>query len=267
MQDLTRKIMKWMETVNTAYTFALVVSGVVFFVVRQSHFAPWIGAAFVLCLAGWGGYLLNEYRVRRSVRYGFTLRDVTMTYEINGNNRYKLKYLTKIKAATSHLMMYPIAYQWTGNGGESIPKVMGAGQRLLAPVKGRVDKHYVAKVVPYIMKRTSTGAWHYWFIAFDPPVHQGDEVTLNYAQDFHDIKGEAEPYLYYFVPTSMKRLELNVKFPAHAKPQKVVSEYIKPSDPSRPYAKAGVEYNPDKLWATWVINNPKKGYCYRIHWQ
>lgn len=256
-----------MEAVNTAYAFTALVAGALFFVVRHSQFAPWIGAALILLLAGWGGYLLREYLARRSVRYGFRLRDVTMTYEINSGNRYKLRYLTKIQAATSHLMMYPIAYQWTGEGTTSPPKVTGQGQRLLAPVKGRVGKNDVAKVSPYIIKRTSTGSWHYWFIALDPPVHQGEEVVLNYAQEFHDVRGEAEPYLYYFVPTSMKRLELNVKFPSNALPKKVVSEYIKPSDPSRPYAKAGVEYNPDKQWATWIIKNPKKGYCYRIHWQ
>src|SRR3982751_6750015 len=144
MQDLTKQILKWMERVNTAYAFTALIAGAVFFVMRHNEFAPWIGAGVVLLVAGWGGYLLHEYYVRRSVRYGFKLRDVTMTYEINGNNRYKLRYLTKIKAATSHLMMYPIAYQWTGHGTSTPPKVIGQGQRLLAPVKGRVDRHDVA---------------------------------------------------------------------------------------------------------------------------
>jgi hypothetical protein len=65
----------------------------------------------------------------------------------------------------------------------------------------------------------------------------------------------------------MQRLELNVKFNKKTLPNKVTSSIIKPSNPERPFAKTGVEYSRDKQWATWVIDNPKRGYCYRIHWE
>lgn len=65
----------------------------------------------------------------------------------------------------------------------------------------------------------------------------------------------------------MKRLVLNVKFPADNLPQSVSCSYIKPSDTRRTHHVGDISYDPDKQWATWTIENPKKGYSYRIQWQ
>ena len=205
--------------------------------------------------------------MRRNQRHGFRIISDVMSYEINGNHKYTLRYATTIKAANDHLMVYPIGYRWTGSGVEAIPKLNGKGQQLLTPLQPR-HKGSAIKIAPYEAPTVSTeGDWHYWFIALNPPVHKGEVVEIKYTQEFQDKKGMARPYLYYFVRTPMKQLELNVKFPANALPTSISSSYIKPSDPNRPYLKPGVEYDPDKQWATWVIERPKKGYCYRIHWQ
>ncbi|HEX6258661.1 MAG TPA: hypothetical protein VFZ48_04230, partial [Candidatus Saccharimonadales bacterium] len=200
-------------------------------------------------------------------RHGFSIVSDNMSYEISPNNRSVLRFATKIKAGDNHLMVYPIGYQWTGSGEESVPKVTGKHQQLLTLTQKQRGRHTL-KPVPYEATAVSTdGDWHYWFIALNPPVHKGDVIEIKYSQEFHDKKGQARPYLYYFVRTPMKQLELNVKFPTSMRPKLVSSSFIKPSEPSRPYPKAGVVYDPHKQWATWVIEKPKKGYCYRIHWQ
>lgn len=265
MQEF-KKIHKWIEAINTYYAFAVLVYPVILFVANQIQLFIWIFAITTPLLAGWSGYLLKIYLDRRRLRHGFEIIADSMTYEIGQNHHYTLRYNTTAKARTTHLMTYPVGYQWSGSGEEAVPKLAGSGQELLGIVQKR--KSYHLRPVPYQSSGTSTeGDWHYWFIAFNPPVHTGDEIQIKYSQEFYDKQGTAQPYLYYFVRTAMKRLELHVRFPQNANEKIVTSSYIKPSDPHRPYAMPGVVYDADRQWASWIIEKPKIGYCYRIHWQ
>ncbi|HYG83478.1 MAG TPA: hypothetical protein VD907_01225 [Verrucomicrobiae bacterium] len=266
MFDL-KKLRKLIEAINTYYAFAVLLYTLVLFIAANTEVFVWIFAIVTPFLAGWGGYLFYDFLAQRNQRHGFRILSDSMSYEINSNHRSVLRYTTKIRADTNHLMVYPVGYQWSGSGEEGIPKVSGKGQQLLALFKNKTSRGSM-KPAPYVATTVSTeGDWHYWFIALNPPVHKDEEIEVKYSQEFHDKKGVAKPYLYYFARTKMERLELNVKFPANARPQVVTSSYIKPSEPSRPYTVPGAVYNPERQWATWVIEKPKKGYCYRIHWQ
>lgn len=261
---LMRKIRKWVDTINTYYAFALLLYALILFIARHSN----IFLAFLLVtlppLACWTGFLLRSYVDRRNQRYGFKMVSDSMTYEIRKDHRYVLRYSTKLQAAGDHLMTYPIGYQWTGAGKQGPPKVLAKKQQTLAVVHRA--KNGTEKTTPYKSADSTDGEWHYSFVAFNPPVHKGEVVYIDYSQEFHDKKHRAKPILYYFVRIPMKRLELTVTFPASALPKDVVGSYIKPSDPSRPFLKRGVRYNKGKRWATWVINKPKRGYCYRLTW-
>jgi len=262
MIDL-RKLQKWVEAINTYYGFALLVYAAILYIASHNRFFMWVLVVTTPLLTGWTGYLLKSFIEQRNQRHGFSVLSSSMSYEIGNNHKYALRYSIKVKASTNHVMVYPIGYQWTGMGEEAMPKVTGRGQQLLAIVDSYDSKD---KAAPY--KATSTeGEWHYWFIALNPPIHKGETIDIKYSQEFHDKKGFARPELYYFVRTPMKSLELKVKFSVNALPATVTGTYTKLSDPSRPYQKTGVHYDPDTQWATWVIEQPKRGYCYRIYWE
>jgi len=260
--DVLKKLQKIIEAINTYYAFALLAYAAVLYIASDSTLFIWALLCLTPVLAAWGGYLLRAFIEHRIQRYGFRILTGSMTYEIGRNHNYTLRYATRLQAEADHLMMYPICYQWSGSGTEGIPQLANEGQQLLAPLHAR---HRAGAFEP--MAVSNEGNWHYWFIAFNPPVHKGQEVEIKYTQDFQDKQGTAKPYVYYFVRNSMKKLELSVKFPPEFHPVSVTSSYVKASDPNRPYAKPGVEYDADKQWATWVIHNPKRGHYYRIDWQ
>jgi hypothetical protein len=261
-----KRFQKLAEAINTYYAFSVLIYATVLYLSRHSHLLFWSTLALAPLLAGWTGFLFRSWWEERTQRHGFQVVSDVMTYEIRDNHKYILRYATKLKAQVNHLMVYPIGYQWTGRGKESIPEVTGNGQQLLALVKRQADKKDTVKIAASRVTANTDGDWHYWFVALNPPVHRGETVDIRYAQTFYDTAGAPKPYLYYFVRTSMQRLELNVKFPAGHLPTKVVGSYIKLSDPRRPYEAKGVQYDPQKQWATWVVEKPKKGYCYRIEW-
>jgi hypothetical protein len=265
MPEIFKKIQNVLDRIDSYYALALTLYAAALYVLGNTYLFFWIFVAATPVLTGWGGYLLKSYVEQQSQRYGFKVVSNIMSYEINPNHKYVLRYTTKVQSQANHLMVYPICYQWTGSGEEGVPKVTGKGQQLLTLAK-RGRGALSAK--PYEASAVSTeDDWHYWFIALNPPVHKGGHVEIKYSQEFHDKKGVAKPYLYYFVRTRMKRLELNVRFPANSKIKTITGSYIKPSDSNRPYPTPGVVYNEDDQWANWVIDKPKKGYCYRINWQ
>lgn len=122
-------------------------------------------------------------------------------------------------------------------------------------------------VVPHKEIIPSQGEWHYWFVGLRPAAYAGDLITVKYSQDFFDKEHTAKPCLFYPVRRPMGRLELNVEFSTAPLPKNVTCSYIKLSDERRSYAGQGMQYDPEKKWATWVIEKPKKGYCYRIQWE
>lgn len=260
-----RRIRKWVDTINTYYAFALLLYALILFIARHSN----IFLAFLLVtlppLTGWTGYLFRSFVDRRNLRHGFAMVSDSMTYEIHKNHKYVLRYSTKLKAAGDHLMTYPVGYQWTGAGKQGVPKVFSKQQQILRVVHH--GKNGVEKIVPYKLADSTDGDWQYSFIAFNPPMHKGQVVHVDYAQEFYDKQHRAKPILYYFVRIPMKRLELHVKFPASRAPKTVTGSLIKPSDPRRPYIKKGIRYNKNQRWASWTISKPKLGYCYRITWQ
>lgn len=260
--DVLKKLQKFIEAINTYYAFALLVYAAALYVASDSTLFIWILLCLTPLLAAWGGYLLRSFVEQRTQRHGFRILSDSMTYEIGRQHNYTLRYNTRLLAATDHLMMYPICYRWSGTGNEGIPQLASEGQQLLAPL--RVAHQRTMPFEP--MSVSTEGNWHYWFVAFNPPIHKGGMVDIKYSQEFQDRRDTARPYIYYFVRTSMKKLELNVKFPSGYHPTAVTSSFVKVSDPNRPYIKPGVVYDADKQWATWVIHNPKRGY-YRIDWQ
>lgn len=262
-----KKVQKWIEAINTYYAFALLLYATALYLASHSHLFMWVLIIATPILAGWSGFLLKAYVDRIYNRHGFRILEDAVTYEIAYKHKYLLHFKTKLKGAADHLMSYPVSYQWTGSGQPAVPELTAKGQQLLALVHRRADKNGLAKVAPYVFTTSAQGDWHYWFIAFNPPVNKGDIVEIKYSQEFIDTKGIAKPCLYHFVRTPIKRLELNVKFSKNDLPVTVRGSYFKPSDPRRPYQSADVRYDPDKQWATWVIERPKKGYCYRIDWQ
>ncbi len=262
-----KRLHKSIEAINTYYAFFIMLYAIALYIASNSHIFPWVFFLATPVLAGWTGYLLKSYLERRNERHGFKILSNVMTYEIGEDRTYKLRYSMKLKACRDHLMVFPIGHQWTGSGQESIPQLLNPGQSLLSMVDKYYDESDTAKLAPYRLNTTTEKDWSYWFIAFNPPLHKGEMVDVKYIQTFTDKKGTAKPYLYYFVRTPMKRLELNVKFPATMKPVSVTAHYIRPSDSKRPFTGKGMHYDADKQWATWVIDNPKKGYCYRIEWQ
>ena len=228
----------------------------------------WIAAAVVFpFLTGWSGYILRAVVDRWTQRYGFKIISDKVFYEIKKSNRYTLSYTTKLYAITDHLMAYPLAYKWSGNGEEGTPKLASPNQQLMAPIPKTYNRAK-RKTTPYEATAVAAeGDWRYWFVAFTPPVHKGHTVKIEYSQDFQDKKSRTNPHLSYFVRTSMKKLELSVKFPADALPNKVAGSYVKLIDPNRPYKMRGVVYDKHKQWATWTIHHPKRGRYYRLDWQ
>lgn len=261
--DVLKKLQKFIEAINTYYAFALLLYAGVLYAASNSTFFFWVVLCATPLIAAWSGYLLRAFIEQRIQRHGFRIVSDSMSYEIGQHHDYTLHYSTHLLAAADHLMMYPICYQWSGSGTEGIPQLANEGQQLLAPL--RIGHHRTGPFEP--MAVSTEGNWHYWFVAFNPPVHKGSEVEIKYSQDFQDKRGTAKPYIYYFVRTSMKKLELSVKFPSDFHPTNVTSSFIKAGDPNRPYRKPGVIYDADKQWAIWTINKPKRGYYYRIDWQ
>jgi len=259
------KVQKLIEAINTYYAFVVLVYAAAVYVARHNHLFFWLAAAATPLLAGWTGYLLHSFVQRRYQRYGFRVLEDTMTYELIDRQRSRLRFAPKLRADADHLIVFPISYQWSGDGKESVPELLSQGQQLMGVIHGKADG--TVQATPYEEIVASEGRWKYWLIGLKKPAYKGDIVEVAYQQHFFDGKKHAKPELYYKVRTPMRFLELNVKFAADMLPDTVSGSYSKPSDPRHEYASEGVDYDPNKQWATWRIENPKRGYCYRIHWQ
>lgn len=260
------KLHKLVEAVNTYYAFALLLYVAVLYVSKNSQLFLWIILALTPLITAWSGYLLKAYLNLRYERHGFKMISNVMTYEILGNDRYILRYSMSLKAIANHLISYPIGYQWTGDGSESLPKITGDGQQLIGVVKQYDPETTTAKVGPYQEVLPYEREWHYWLVGLNPPANYGDIVEIKYHQEFHDKKKVAKPSLYYMVKNPMKRLELSVKFSADKLPSSV-NGFTKRADSRVSRKASGVRYEPDKHWATWVIDKPKTGYTYHIEWK
>jgi hypothetical protein len=261
-----KRFSKFVDAINSYYSFALVVYAAILYVSGHNHVFLFIALGVTPLLAGWGGYILRGYLQNRNQRFGFKLVSDKLTYEIRPNNSYRLSYRTKLKGCTDHLLVYPVIHKWTGKGMESTPQVAGQGQYLLSMIdKTALAKHEL-KLEPYISNESADGDWQMWFVAFNPAIQKGDTVEVDYSQEFFDKKKSAKPMLYYVARIPMKRLELNVKFTDGSMPKKVRATVIKPTDTNLPHEMSGVIFDPDKQLITWVIHNPKRGYCYRLNW-
>ncbi|HSH17837.1 MAG TPA: hypothetical protein VK978_00485 [Candidatus Saccharimonadales bacterium] len=261
------KLHKLVEVVNNYYAFAVMLYAAALFVSSHSQLFWWVAGILTPVLAGWGGYLLSGYLNARNQKHGFRLLSQIMTYEVQSDRKYVLRYSTKVRAETSRMMVYPIGYQWTGEGAGDIPKILDPEQKLVGVVMKYDREAAVAKVASYSESVSSEDEWNYWFVGFKRALYKGETADIKYVQEFYDRKKIAKPWLYYLVNTSMDKLELNVKFTSDTLPAKVTCSYFKLSDRRRIYESQGVTYDPDKQWASWTIDKPKYGYCYRIDWQ
>jgi hypothetical protein len=261
-----RRFQKFIEAINTYYAFALLLYGAALYFLSHSQLFVWGILTLTPLLAGWSGYLAYAWLERRNSRFGLSVIADAMTYEIGKQRKYTLRYHTKLKARTDHVMVYPVGHRWSGQGKEEMPVVHSDGQQLLAVVEQSRHATDATTIAPYTLSMATGGDWRYWFIALNPPVQRGETFSVKYSQTFHDEAGTAKPQLNYFVRTPMDQLELSVKFPKHDMPDVVRGCYFTPWDSRRPYESDSVVFDPDKGWATWTIRRPKRGYCYRIYW-
>ena len=266
MMDL-KKFQKVIDTFNSYYSFALVLYAFVLYAAAHSQVFLFVAIALTPILTAWGGYLIHSYLFDRNLKHGFKVISHAMNYEIVGNNRYKLNIKTDLKAQASRLMTYPIGYQWSGSGDGSLPKLADPQQKLVGVVKHSEVNGESARIIPYRETVSSEGDWNYWFVGFDHALYPGDKVSVNYSQDFEDKKKIAKPFIFCLVNTPMKRLELSVKFPSDALPKSVSSSYSKLADRRHAHNCPGVQFDPEKQWATWIIEKPKFSYSYRIDWR
>lgn len=261
------KLHKLVEAVNTYYAFAVLMYVAVLYVSSRSHIFLWALLAATPLLAMWTGYLLKSYVDNRNQKHGFRVLSDATTYEIMDHNRYKLHVRTTIKAEANRMMAYPIGYQWTGEGKGMTPMLADPDQKLMGVVLKYDSEKGTAYVEPYKETVSSEDDWNYWFVALGRALYKGDTADIKYSQDFYDPKKKAKPCLYYMVNSKLEKLELNVKFSPNALPARVTGSYFKLNDRRHSYVQKGVAYDPDKQWATWTIDKPKYGYCYRIDWQ
>lgn len=261
------KLNKLVEAVNTYYAFAVLLYVAVIYVSKNSQLFLLILLALTPLIAGWTGYLLHSYMQGRNQKHGFRLLSQVMTYEVRKNNKYFLRYTTTLRAEANRMMVYPIGYQWSGSTQGEVPTILNPEHRLVGVVQQYDPATHSAKVSSHTESVSSEDDWNYWFVGFNKALYKGDVTEIKYAQGFDDKSKLAKPCLYYLVNTPMDTLELNVKFPADQLPTVVTSSCFKLSDRRRSYPGKGLDYNPEKQWATWSIDKPKVGHCYRIDWR
>jgi hypothetical protein len=237
------------------------------YVLAHSQLFWWIVVATAPLLAAWTGYLLKSYLDGRNIRHGFRLLSQVMSYEVGVNNAYTLRYTTKVKAEANRMMVYPVGYQWSGEHDGKVPRILYPDQKLVGVVDKYDTEKNLAKVASYKESVASEDDWNYWFVCFDKALYKGETAVIKYVQEFEDKKKIAKPSLYYLVSTPLDHLELNVKFSTDRVPSSVTCSYVKLSDRRKSYPAKGVHFDPDNKWATWIVEKPKFGYCYRIDWQ
>lgn len=261
------KLHKLVEAINTYYAFTVLMYVATLFVLSHSQFFWWGVLALTPVVAAWSGYIFRSYLDGRNHKHGFKLLSQNMTYEIGADAVNTLRYTTQVQAQANRMMVYPVGYQWSGGTEGHVPRIIYPDQKLVGVVERYDAKSNTAKVASYKEVVSSEDDWNYWFVSFDKALYKGDTAIIKYVQEFEDKKHTAKPCLYYLVNTPMKRLELNVKFPANKLPKEVTCSYVKLSDRRKSYPSKGVYFDSDKQWATWIIEKPKYGYCYRIDWR
>jgi hypothetical protein len=261
------KLHKLVEAVNTYYAFAVLIYVAVLYVSGNSQIFLWVLFALTPVLAGWTGYLLRSYLSLRNQKHGFRLLSQAMTYEILPNHKYLLKFAISLQSEANRMMVFPVGYQWSGGGHGSIPRILTPGQQLIGVVKDYDTHTNTAHVTAHTENVSSEDDWSYWFVGFNRAMYKGEKTEIKYVQEFVDKQHIAKPCLYYMVNSPMDKLVLNVNFNDGELPQNVTCSYFKLSDRRRSYPSQGMEYDPDKQWATWTIDKPKYGYCYRIDWK
>lgn len=267
LMGILKESKEWADTLNS-YSQAIIAINAAGIVI-----AAWNGSTLVIALAlslavisAAAGFILRPIIEEQKQWYGFRIISNKMTYEIKNSNDSKLSYKLELDPAQDHLMMYPIGHNWTGTGAESTPKLLSPNQQIMAPIVHKGGKTTPAKPKPYEANAISVaGNWRYWFVAFNPAVHKGKPVTIEYSQNFHDTKKSAKPFMYYFVRRPMQKLTLVAKFPAHHTPSEVTGSFIKADDPNKADILDNVVYDKHKRCATLTINRPKRGY-YRLDW-
>lgn len=262
-----KKLQKIIDTINSYYAFAVLLYVGVLYISNHSRVFLFVAVGFTPLIAAWGGYLLHGYLDSRNQKHGFSLVSHNMTYEINGRNQYTLKVLSRVKAQASRMMAYPIGYQWSGSGQGALPILGNPRQKLMGTIEPKERLRGDMTFAPYKEAVSSEDDWSYWFVGFDHALYKGEEADIMYAQNFEDKKKQARPCLYYVVNTSLKKLEMHVKFADGRLPKSVTSSYSNLSDRRHAKPCEGVIFEPELQYASWTIENPKFGRCYRIDWQ
>lgn len=255
---------RWFTVYTALYGVYLFAVGHYKLVKGHHHFFLVVLVASTLILACWVGYLLRTLKdwVRPSF-FGFKILSEIITYSVDGHDHYTLDYSIDVKACENNLKFYPIRYNWTGGGEYKVPKVSGDGQYLMAVFDKEKEE-----AAPYIEQQNShdLGLSSY-FIAFNPPLSKKDKATIEYSQEFHDLAKVAKPLLDIIPMTSVDKLTLRVKLPIGVRPSTIATRTFKPGKPDKPIKKDGKAlFDKPTGLITWVPNNPRRGYLYRIGW-
>lgn len=259
------RLEKFIEVSNNFYAFALLVYAVILYFSGHYLVLVWLLIVASPLLAGWTGFLLHGFYERHYLYHGFKILADTMTYELGPKQRATLRYDLELQAKQDNLLVYPIAHEWTGIGSEQTPELADPRQSILGVITQNSDQPSLPQ--PYSFDGTSAGNWKYWFVAFKPGVSKNQIVRISYKQKFVASVMQAKPQLSYTPQISMKRLTLNVRLPAGAKPESVMSGFSKPYAPRQVVPQSELQFDPDKEWVTWVIHKPKRGYTYSITWK
>lgn len=268
MVSITRKLLSdSVNAINTYYSFAVLVYAFFLYSERHNRFFLLIFIAATFGLAILIGYLIHSFIDQHSIKCGFRLLNTTISYDVsNPKGKVKTHYKSTIIAETDYLFVYPLAYQWSGNGAENLPKSLNPRLRISSIINDE-STNKTTGPEPYKLSTARDGEWYYWLLTFNPPLHKGEVTDIDYIQQFDNSDHSAKQTFYYSVESPMKTLELNIRLPNNKSVKEVTCRYFKPTDNRKSYSGTGLIYNEDTHSAQWMIKNPKIGYQYHIDWR
>jgi hypothetical protein len=161
-------------------------------------------------------------------------------------------------------MLYPIRYKWSGGGLESMPRVKDPQQELVGVIKRN------GSTGPYVTdeQRSRDDVWHYYFIAFSPPVPANHKaMTIDYTQEFNAKKGlKPLPFMSCLVIGDLNKLTMEARLPT--KPKTVTVCRFKPGSPKADKERDGMDLidQADNPVIRYIEPKPKNGYRYQVEW-
>lgn len=264
--------------VATMYTVGTVAAAALLEQHRSNLLLMFVGFTAPL-LAAWAVCRRIDTRLKTLTRdsgiyHGFRRLSRTMSYEIKDTSNSTLQYVDIVQAAETGLIAYPM-YHWSGEGEYGVPTAQSveidadtheeqAASRQTQQILGVVRQ---GRIEPYREQNERDKPWHCYFVAFNPPIKQGDRLKIIYDQHFRCHKGKKpDPHLGFYAERHLEALTLRAK--PLGVPGAITLSDFGPLDRIRPTIKRdGWEYYDRTTgWITWEIANPENGHEYRINW-